>query len=416
VTEEEDAMSATSAGSQLYAQLAGLLAPPESLEDTKSLVILEPAGKDVSTLGASTALANEALADLANAIPAAAASFVDTGATYDDTWGFVLRSAAPSGPDGDPAFVTVANVLDENRTDFELMALARVDFPADVYRPVIAEPREWLDDAGWSHVSFRIGGENPDPPPSTSPAVTIPEVIPELEWRLVEPVPEPEPFPIEEVPIWVDPPIEQPIVLRSDEPERPDVSIVGRDVLAVESLPARAFAPLALRPKAADSFSRLVAGDAAELELGTRWKEVWEAARVIDVIAKVAGADPPVTAFELSFDYRVVALKRRWLRAHLCRLSGWTIPGLERHGLSNGEPVRNPGLMPLLTTRMLVVRDLVVRARWTEADRARAANAKALALGPFTVSGADAFDGSTLTRPAPQVVAWLAMVVPACPR
>jgi hypothetical protein len=54
-----------------------------------------------------------------------------------------------------------------------------------------------------------------------------------------------------------------------------------------------------------------------------------------------------------------------------------------------------------------------LKAHVSDADRARAASAETLALGPFTVTGADSLDGSELSRPAPQVVASLATVVPA---
>ncbi|MGP3638477.1 hypothetical protein ACTU45_35165, partial [Streptomyces sp. 24-1644] len=139
----------TAAGGQLFAQLADLLAP-QGVGDASALVILEPSGKDVADGGAGTPAAAEALADLANTVPAAAATFFDTGGTYDDLWDFVLRSARPTGPGGDAARVTLAHLVNDNRADFELMARARLGSAGDLYHPVLAEPADWLSEDGWT--------------------------------------------------------------------------------------------------------------------------------------------------------------------------------------------------------------------------------------------------------------------------
>lgn len=344
----------TAAGDQLFAQLAALLAP-QGVGGASALVILEPSGKDVASGGAGTPAAAEALADLANTVPAAAATFLDTGGTYDDLWDFVLRSAKPAGPAGDPARVTLANLVNDNRADFELTARARMGSAGDLYHPVLAEPTDWLSEDGWTSASFRVGGENPDPAPAPAPGVQVPDELPDLTWRL--------------------------IAARED-----------------------------FQPRRLWQEPELAAAD------GMQTEEFVSPDRVVDVTAKVApvATDMP-SGVELSFQYRIIGLQRPWLRAHLCRLGGWAIPGLPAGGLSNGMAEGNPGILPVLTTRMLVVRNLVAKAHWSDADRARAASAKTLALGPFTLTGAAGGDGSALTRPAPQVVAWLAAVLPACP-
>ncbi|MEU4039669.1 hypothetical protein [Streptomyces collinus] len=346
-------MTGMAAGDQLFAQLAALLAP-QGVGDASALMILEPSGKDVAAGGAGTPAAAEALADLANTVPAAAATFFDTGGTYDDLWDFVLRSAKPTGPAGDPARVTLANLVNDNRADFELMARARMGSAGDLYHPVLAEPTDWLSEDGWTSVSFRVGGEDPDPVPATAPGVQVPQELPDLKWRLIAAREDVQPQRL-----WQEP-----------------------ELAAADRIQTEAFA----NPD-----------------------------RVVDVTAKVAPAatDTP-SGVELSFQYRVIGLQRPWLRAHLCQLGGWAIPGLPAGGLSNGMPEGNSGILPVLTTRMLVVRNLVAKAHWSDTDRARAASAETLALGPFALAGA-AGSGSELTRPAPQVVAWLAAVLPACP-
>ena len=450
---------ANSAGGQLYAQIAGLLAPAESVEGTKSMVILEPAGKDVAPLAAGTPEAIEALADLANTIPLAAPTFLDSGGVYDDIWRFVLRSASPTGPADDPVRDTLANLISDNRADFELMARARLDVPGDTYHPVLADPRSWLDDDGWTDVAFRIGGEHPDPPPATPPSVFVPPEIPELEWRLVEPI-EPDPLVIPEYPgpggsggidgpdpidpsLWkesvlVDQ-LRSAIVLRSDAADVADLAVLRPEMVELADRVAfqvddAAVVPhfersLALRASAVTSLRRLRAPGETAMESAdtdhnpaafvladdTRWKDLWTAARVIDTTGPVAAPELEGSGFELRFQFRVVGIRRPWIQQQLLRLSGWSLPGLAAEGISNGRPVDNPGLMPVLTTRMLVVRRLFLKAEWSESDRERASQVKSLAFGPFTVAGGEAFDGTELRREAPQVVAWLGQVLPASP-
>ena len=382
---------ATSVGAHLYAQLAQLLAPAGSLGGTAAMVILETAGKDVGVMGAGAGpAAAEALADLANAVPAAAASFVDIGTSYDDVWNFVLTSAAPAGPTDGPVWATVARVIADNRADFDLMALAREDIPADVYHPVRATPADWLAAEGWGTASFRIGGDNPDPTPQPPPELFIPEVVPDLTWRQIDPLP--------------GPIRKQPPVINFD-PGQLKILDPGGLLTQVPADDSRIGGVL----------SAMRANQPVRLPAGLRWRDVLMVSRLTESNGTVSPVSPQASGFRLSFDYRVVGLQRPWLQPQLCRLAGWTIPGLPADGLSTGRLTDNPGLLPVFTTQMLAVRNLVVEARWSEEDKNSVGNAEAIAFGPFTISGADGFDGSRLSRPTPQVVAWLATVVPACP-
>jgi hypothetical protein len=364
-------VTALSSGAQLYVQLTQLLAPAGKLEG--ALVILEPGGLTVgAALAVPGAAATEGFADLANSIPAAVPSFVDTGSRYDDVWGFVLKAATPT--DG-PAGPTVAGVIADNRSDFELMARSRIDDPAGLYRPVRPSPSDWLADDGWNQASFELG-EKADPP-SPPPGLSMPQDIPDLSWKIVDPEPVPGP------PV----PIPDPERLRLRTLLRE--AVVGPDPVRREAVVEPDPLPAA-RPRTMLIDERAVA-------------------------ATDTTASPTPSGFHLSFDYRVVSLDRPWLQPQLCHLSDWTIPGLPAHGLSNGELIDNHGLLPVLTTRMLVVRQLVLEADWSAADRAQASSHHTIAFGPFAVTGQSGFDGSRLVEPAPQVVAWLATVVPACP-
>jgi hypothetical protein len=391
------------AGSQLYGRIAQLLAPPDSLENTSSLVVLEPAGKDVAPVSATGDPAGEeAFADLANAVPAAAASFLDTGRFYDDVWDLVINGAAATGAIDDPVRATVARLVADNRADFAFMARARTDVPTDIYRPVRATPKDWLGPDGWSSVSFRIGDEHVGAPPPLPGPVVIPDELPDLTWRTIPQDLVLEPQVIQTLnaieAVDEDDPRFRLLIAETVQREVPD--LLANSSLALEPAPPET--PVTLEEPAPDTIV---------------WRDVWAASRAVDIAADVTPASPPPSGLELSFEYRVVGLQRPWLKSELCHLAGWTVPGLGAGGVSNGRPTSNAGLMPVVTTRMLVVRNLVVDAHWsgTDEDRAAGTGAGTISFGPFAVTGDVSFDGTQMSRPAPQIVAWLAAVVPPCP-
>ncbi len=413
-----------SLGGQLYARLAELLAPSESLHDAPScLVLLEPAGKTVGAmqdLGA--AERSEAVAAFVNVIPASAPTFLDSGNFYDDTWSFVLDGASATGPSGDATAATVARLVADNKFDLEAMARASVQEPGLTYHPVQTSPANWLGEAGWAQVSFKIG--ETEQPTVVPDVVVVPEEIPPLTWTvenvsiLVEP-----PIEIVEPPIEiVEPPIE--IVEPPVEVVEPPVEIVEPvevvEIPVLETLPAFRAETVVAHTRLLDEAS-LVSSRALRSNVllpearRLGWKRLFAASRTVDEVAEVVETAPASSGFEISFDYNVVSIHRPWLRSQICNMKGWTIPGLETP-VSDGKAVRNTGLMPLITTRMLVVRNLAVKAAWSEEDRAKATDSSALSFGPFSISGSESFDGSELRQPAAQVVAWLGALVPRCPK
>lgn len=394
----------TSLGGQLYARLAELLAPADSLlEATSCLMVLESAGKDAGGMAAlPKAQATEALAALTNSIPATAATFLDTGNYYDDTWDFVLGSATSTSDIGDPANATFAKLLADNKFDFEAMGLASLDQPASIFHPVQVTPPDWLGEVGWNSVSFRIGGDAPASTPATPPQLFIPAEIPTLTWRAENETVAHELEPVD--------PFHGEMLIPSGHNIIVDQSLVDPPGLTL----GRAKETMLTKPAAlvlADQFRK---GAAITLAEEVQWNDIWTLSRAADLVSTPSETAPATTGFELSFDYRVVGLRRAWLRSTLLSLSGWKIPGLAPLKISNGHPSGNLGLMPLITTRMLVVRNLVVHAHWSEADKAKADDTNTISFGPFSVSGSDGFDGTDMSRPAPQIVAWLAAVVPPC--
>jgi hypothetical protein len=432
-------------GGQLYARLAQLLAPTDSLGAAPNcLVLLEPAGKTVGAMqDLSSTERSEAVAAFVNVVPVAAPTFLDSGNFYDDTWSFVLEGATPTGPAGDAVAATVSRLISANKFDLEAMTRASLHEPGLTYHPAQTSPADWLTEDGWAHVSFTLDGE--EPPPPLPAQVFVPQDLPPLSWtiesqsialepsvgrtvtvvrppvEIVEPPIRVEP-PVEVVQPPVDPPVEitKPRVLETLAPFSDDGVIVRNQVLdqglpeGRELLRMRASA-LVQDETSLISARALRSNILFPAEGRPRWKDLWAVSRAVDAVSAVEDAAPREGGFHISFDYAVVGIHRPWLRSQICSMRGWTVNGLDTP-ISNGHAVGNDGLMPLITTRMLVVRNLVVTAAWSDADREKAQSADSISFGPFSIAGSESFDGSELRQPAAQVVAWLAVVVPQCPR
>jgi len=69
------------------------------------------------------------------------------------------------------------------------------------------------------------------------------------------------------------------------------------------------------------------------------------------------------TDIEISFKVRAVQISRRWLDLAALKLKKYTIPGLRTGDWSTGElSTSNKGSFPLLSTQMIVAKDVKVTA------------------------------------------------------
>jgi hypothetical protein len=129
------------------------------------------------------------------------------------------------------------------------------------------------------------------------------------------------------------------------------------------------------------------------------------------------------TRLGASFRYLRVNIERAWLNPLLFRLSGWSLGGIPVGTFSNGSSETNPGVFPLLPIGFVAVRDLKISGKWTDADKATAKTATSgsvsAAFGPFTLATSGTvhadFDGSTLTVPGIQIIAWVCTLMPLLP-
>lgn len=132
----------------------------------------------------------------------------------------------------------------------------------------------------------------------------------------------------------------------------------------------------------------------------------------------------------VSFSFGRIEIRRRWLNQSLLSLHGWSTAGRAPGDYSNGNPDDNPGAFPLLPTSFIVARDIKISANWGHTDLHTASQSTSVdasvGWGPFSLSGSysnssstrrfnSQFDGTTITVPGIQIVAWVNAINPFCP-
>lgn len=427
---------ASTLGSQLYAKLAELIAPPGSLDGTGNVVLVEPCGRDLDPddFGTDPDVAGaEAFAELVNVVPVPGATFVDSSRRLDDVTQMILLNAST-----DPAVSPAAAVLvGQARADLELMARGSAT-AGDDYHPATADPTHWWDTSEvWPTVSFSIGDATA---PAQPPAHVVPLEPPPLVWtrcpdqgvvpdavrvaasgRLSLRRLQREPDLREDLRKHLVQPVS---VAEKVGPVNPVV--VASRVLSAPSYATGTFATGTFAERGLlRHVRRFPEGNGDDgptiVEPVVRprfYRDLLDAHQVLVDAAPTAPVQPS-SGFELSFSYRVVSIRRPWWHPELFVQPGWTMRGFAPGSVSTGTPTQNPGLLGAVTTRMLLVRDLTVRGTWSSADANAASAAQeqfgTLGLGPFSLTGDVGWDHSSLTRPGVQAVAWLAALTPFFP-
>lgn len=131
------------------------------------------------------------------------------------------------------------------------------------------------------------------------------------------------------------------------------------------------------------------------------------------VIHETSTAPVTSSGFRVSFQYCLVRFDRPWWD-DVFLTAQWKIPGRPRGEISTGLADGPFGVMTLVTVGMLVVKDLLITATWSDADETLLK--RGISFGPFSVSGAhfDALKGE-ISRSGMQVIAWLCQVPPVIP-
>ncbi|MFD9359840.1 hypothetical protein [Streptomyces sp. NPDC060031] len=131
-------------------------------------------------------------------------------------------------------------------------------------------------------------------------------------------------------------------------------------------------------------------------------------------LAVVGTAPRAPEGFTVEFEYTIVSFGRPWWDEVFLAAENWMVPGFRRGGIASGSvPQVAASAITLITTGMVVVRNLRITSHWDDDERDQLASG-ALNLGPFSLDGADV-DGETLSRPGAQAMGWICQVPPVLP-
>jgi hypothetical protein len=126
--------------------------------------------------------------------------------------------------------------------------------------------------------------------------------------------------------------------------------------------------------------------------------------------------EPPVSSdnFSLSVEVCLVRLRRPWLSESFLQLRSWFVPGTAKGEFSSGMGATDAGRLAVLPIACVFIRNLTMKAQWSEADQTNVENASH--LGAFSLLGRtyDRNNGS-LTVPGTQGLAWICDPLPVLP-
>jgi hypothetical protein len=135
-----------------------------------------------------------------------------------------------------------------------------------------------------------------------------------------------------------------------------------------------------------------------------------------DLPVIAAPAAPPVMSdgFSISVEVCLVHLRRSWLADGLLNLKSWFVPTVTKGSFSDGTGRGNSTPLAVLPIACVFIRNLAIKARWTDEDRARAETSSH--LGTFALLGRS-FDqnSATLTTEGMQAIAWICQPMPVLP-
>ncbi len=124
--------------------------------------------------------------------------------------------------------------------------------------------------------------------------------------------------------------------------------------------------------------------------------------------------DKSTSLKSVKFKYLEVRLNRPWLRSVIFNLGGWFIEGQKSGFFSSGSTAKNQGVLPLITTSMLVAIDVDLAAEWSVKDQQviNDENRKGneIAVGPFVLNA------DQVSEPKLHVIGWVSQLVPLAPQ
>ena len=376
--------------------------------------------------------ATEMFSELIDAVPLLSPTYIDSGITVEEMYDFILgASALPLAEDSRGAN-PINRLLSRAQSLFENTTMARAFHPALTYHPSYATPFNWADPKAtqnWTTISINTEKYKPKP---SSPFLKLEKLektpsIKEGLWKISH---------------------NQLSQLNQIRAELPVKSVESLDI--VNPVNPQVIDPLALRTIRNLNLSDVSQKQSARIHEFSSTANLIHSSRsrpqlspiqrqsrkpIVDRLpvakrnpAVIKPVDNSTTGIEISFRCCRVSCKRPWVMQSLLSLGGWMLPGQSPGSFSSGSLKNNEGIFPVIPMSFLAIRDLKIRAQWSEADRKIANQASssenAVGFGPFSLSGYAAetsrayqstFDGITISSPGLQILGWINVATPFMP-
>jgi hypothetical protein len=346
------------------------------------------------------ALAIERLSEIANKVPLVQEGTVVRGMnTVEDVASLMLTTSMPVDAN---AMVPLGAVKQAEAGPFSATLGSMSGVPNEQFRPVYASPPDWYVEANAANWTSHSVGEQP--PPANANRTPVPfrppiwRVLPAAQHAaLATPLSASHPLLIRQSLAAVGP---------RPPPALGAAGVSVRPMLAM-AMPASVAhitaAPMPITPKPVMPTSPNPAIRPLELTLVTT-----------KLAASATEQAVAASSISMSFDHCIVMLNRPWFPGQLMLLQKWFLPGYGQGTVSNSKGAGDTGLMPILTTGFVAIRNVKIASKWSDSDLA--AIQGAASFGPFSLVGRS-YDQVTgaLSSSGMQIVGWFCSALPVTP-
>ncbi len=415
---------------KVYDLFSGLYASKGNSSAFLAFEMGVPFTKDMFTLNGVTspAMAIESQSAIVNAVLTVQGEYVQrTTRTVDGQVGFMLLASMPVDAN---SMATLGAVKSPANEAFKVDAGSlQGEFR---YHPVYASPANWYDQgANDNWTQHTVGQQQGQQPTATSQPASIPPrrvMIEAPRWHVL-----PEPM---------RPALAHPVAAAPHEVFRPQTMVVAHPTVQPIAHPV-AHPQFAMMPRSA---ATLVNPHPAPViaphpliapKIPGPIVKVAPAVKVAPTV-KVAPAPAPTVnpmvmaqlnaqlhatttpqavaanSVTISFEHCIVSLVRPWFPEQFLMVKNWYVPGYSSASFSNGTGIGDNGLLPVLTSGFVAIRNLSISSKWSAQDLAVAQGSAA--FGPFSLVGRtyDANSG-TLSCPGIQIIGWFCTALPTLP-
>jgi hypothetical protein len=274
--------------------------------------------------------------------------------------------------------------------------------------PANFTPQDWFNDQDsgiWSNYSYATGAatQPAGPPPGGPPPV----VLGDWKWRVVTPEAAPNWRTVSTLQAVHPTKFTKVMPVSAAAPARPMPSMMMRVAPAVAA--ARTGGAPDPSPEAPQQPSTSAQAGAA----APRMTPILTRSAALSTFVSDLPAQPVSSRnFQLSFDYCVANVSRPWLSPAFLQDPRWYLLGEQSGSRAVGKYESKAYRFAFLPAALVVLKNLVISAEWSQEDRIYAQSAAS--LGPFALVD-KSFEGESLKSPGMQIFAWLCQVMPALP-